>query len=82
MKLMWLLLVDVVGFVMWNRSCNPTTQIRSSSTASRVADSRPGGPVRQIEQQPRDLIDMNNAMPSSGGGSTKAMLDTARGAQK
>jgi len=46
-----------------------------------VADSRPGGPVRQLERQPSDVIDMNNAMQSSGGG-TKAMLDTARGAQR
>ena len=83
MKNLWPLLLLVVAVVVWNRSCGGLPQqARPGGAGARVAESHAGGPVRQLEHAPSDIMDMQNAMPSAGGGgSTKAMLDTARGAQ-
>ena len=84
MRNLWPLLLLVIAFVAWNRSCSPLQQARSGSSGARVAaDARPGGPVRDLQRQPSDIMDMQGAMPQpQGGSSSKAMLDAARGAQR
>ena len=82
MRNLWPLLVVAALIYFGNRSCNQRVT-QAVSPAAGVAGSHSGGPVRQMERAPTDLMEMGNAMPQGGGGpSSKAMLDTARGARK
>jgi len=82
MRNLWPLILVAALIYFGNRSCGP--QLRQAfSPATGVADSHSGGTVREMERAPDALIDMGNAMPQGGGGSSsKAMRDAARSAGK
>ncbi len=75
-NLVLLLLIIVAAVVWWNRSkYSPGREATAVRSADQAAASFGGGPVRQWERAPGDL------MAGSGGGSgvaPKAMLDSAR----
>ncbi len=83
MRNLWPLLLLVAAFMIWNRSCSLPQLAQFRGSGAHVAtDTRPGGPVRNIEHAPNDVMDMQGAMPQAqGGASSKTMLDAARGAQ-
>ena len=75
-NLLLVLLIIVATIVWWNRSKHrPLREAPAVRSADQAAASFGGGPVRQWEHMPGDL------MVGSGGGSgvaPKAMLDSAR----
>lgn len=77
MKILWLILVVLGAFLAhraWNESARPV----DSSPAQR-AEAGSGGVVRQWEQAPGALMEMQDATGGGGGNPSKAMRDTVRG---
>lgn len=82
MRYLWVVLL-IVGLVAANRWWQEQRgSLSASSGRSSVGQVEAGAPVRQLQRQPTDLMEMGAAMPSGGGVSSGAMLDTARGAAR
>lgn len=81
MRNLWPLVVVAALVYAGTKSCNLGPGWDASPGAS-APGSHAGGPVRQMERAPTDLMEMGNAMPQGGGGSSRAALDAARAARK
>ena len=73
-----LLLLIVTALLVWNRWYRGQTQTAHAPKSGTAAESVSGGPVRQLEQAPSNIMGMEAAMPSGGGTSPKAMLDSVK----
>ena len=76
MRNFWPLLLVVAALFVWNRSCNQPTELARSGAP--VAGSVPGGPVRQLEHEPSDMMERERALPQAGGLSARTMLDSVQ----
>jgi hypothetical protein len=84
MKNLGLLLIVIVGLFVWNKSCRqPIQEVSSGRSRAGIAESVPGGPVRQLQREPSSMMEREGALPQPGSGvAPKAMLDTVtRGLQ-
>ena len=78
MRNLWLVVLLAVALLTLNKWYRESSHADGGLRAeSRSANARPGGPVRQIERRPSEVMEMQSAMPQ-GGVSTRAMVDTAR----
>jgi hypothetical protein len=73
-----LLAVVVAALVWFGRNYAPQSKAPQARAAG---ESVSRGAVDDVRRQPDAVMDMGNAM-SGGGTSSKAMLDTARGASR
>ena len=80
-KLLLLALIAFAAFFLWNRSNRAGTQWgRLLSSGGQAVQSSGGGPVRQWEHAPDDIMAGEAALP---GGAARAGLDSVRkGLQK
>ena len=79
-----LLLIVIAAFFAISRWHNqPSQEARQPEPApAAVADTRPGGVLRDIENQPNDVMEMQGAVGQPAGVSSAAMMDAARAAQR
>ncbi len=77
MKNLILLVLVIAGFVYFERSCT-TTEEKVASGHSEAQSSRGGGPVREWEQAPNAVADMQGALGGSAGGPANAARDAIR----
>ncbi|MBI1815360.1 MAG: hypothetical protein HYR72_10310 [Deltaproteobacteria bacterium] len=67
MRNLVLLLLVVIALIAWTRwRHSPIQETHSPS----------GGPVRQVEREPSDMMARENALPPPGGIGPKAMFDS------
>ena len=78
MKNVWPLLLVVVAVFVLNKSCSRLTQYAHSLSGTRVAESLPSNPVRQMQREPSDMMERERALPQPGGLSANAMLGGVR----
>ena len=78
MKNLWLLFLLVVAVVGLSKSCNQLTRYAHTLSGTRVTESMPSNPVRQLEREPSDMMARERALPPPGGLSSRAMLDGVR----
>jgi hypothetical protein len=81
MRRLWPLILIAVAFFAYNHWIRePSQGGQTARSTQRASASQPGGPVRDLQRQPAEVMDMQGAM-QSGGVSSKALIDTARGAR-
>ena len=78
MRRLWPLIFIAVAVFAYNKWIGDAAHGGPLRSAKPAVASQPGGPVRDLQRQPGDVMDMQGAM-QSGGVSSKAMIDTARG---
>jgi hypothetical protein len=78
MKNLILLVLVVAGLMYFGRSCTPQTEEKTASRHADAPGSRAGGPVREWEQAPNAVMDMQGAMGGAGAGPANAVRDTVR----
>jgi len=78
MRNLLLLLLIIVALVLWNRSRQaPSPEAAQQATSSRGGDTLPGGPVRQWQREPSEMVAREGALPQPGSGvAPKAVIDS------
>ena len=78
-KLFLLAFIAIAAFFLWNRSNLADTQWgRLLSSGGQAAQSSGGGPVRQWEHGPADIMAGEAALPQPQSGAARAGLDSVR----
>ena len=79
MKNLFIVLLIVIALFLWNRSRQSAPQPANGPTAQAQSDSAPGGPVRQWQREPSEMMAREAALPQPGSGmAPKAVLDGVR----
>ena len=78
MKNLILLVLVVVGLMFFGRSCALRTEEKTASSHAAAEGSRAGGPVREWEQAPNAVMDMQGAIGGAAGGPANAVRDAVR----
>jgi len=83
-KLLLLVFIIIAALFLWNRSNRAGTQwVQLLSSGGQAAQSSGGGPVRQWEHAPSDIMASDAALPQPQSGTVRAALDSVRqGLQK
>jgi len=78
-KLLWLAFIVFVAYFLWNRSNEAGTQWEQLlSPGGQTAQSAGGGPVRQWEHAPADIMAGQAALPQPGSGAAGAALGSVQ----